>query len=114
MKIDKEALRWIEANLVMPFEGTLQSKNEDAVRIHKKITDYNREKFNKLIQMFTEKKKKDRQATFRTFTEDEVLEAIKTSLYTTCDRDAHKSYAYVDYKGYKEFAELIKSNLGLE
>lgn len=45
----EEILKWIEANLVMPFEGILQSKNEAEKRIHDKITSYNREKFNKLV-----------------------------------------------------------------
>jgi len=107
MKIDKEALKWIECNLVIPFEGVLQSDNEEAVKLHEKITDYNREKFNKLTRILEE------QEPDKILTEEKVLQAIKTSLYTTCDRDAHKSYAYVDYKGYKEFAQLIRDNLGV-
>ena len=44
----KEIFRVIECNLVMPFEGDLQTDNKDAKEIHRKITYYNREKFNEL------------------------------------------------------------------
>ena len=55
-----------------------------------------------------------RQETFRTFTEQKVRLAIDSALHTTCSRDAHKSYAYVDSKGYRDFAQLIKNNLEIK
>lgn len=44
----KEIFRVIECNLVMPFEGTLQSENVAEKEMHRKITDYNRHKFNEI------------------------------------------------------------------
>ena len=53
VKVD-EILKWIECNLVMPFEGSLQSENNELTEIHSKITDYNRTKFNQLTKTFEE------------------------------------------------------------
>ena len=44
----EDVLIWIETNLVQPFEGILKTEDEKEKEIHRKITDYNREKFNKL------------------------------------------------------------------
>lgn len=43
-----DILAWINANLIMPFEGVLHSEDKEAVAIHEKITNYNRKKFNEL------------------------------------------------------------------
>ncbi len=48
----EEILKWIEANLVSPFEGTLRDANEREIAMHQKITDYNREKYNELVRKF--------------------------------------------------------------
>jgi len=52
----KEILNDVEANLVLSFEGSLQSKNKAEVEIHRKITDYNREKFNQLKKKFIDRR----------------------------------------------------------
>ena len=51
MKVDKEALKWIEANMVFPFEGHLKSDNKLLVMLHERITSHTREKFNELVRI---------------------------------------------------------------
>jgi hypothetical protein len=53
--MDKQKmLKWIECNMVLPFEGYLQSENEEAIVLHQRLTQNIRTKFNKLVQMGNE------------------------------------------------------------
>ena len=49
-----DILNYVKCNLVQHFEETLQPTNIDAYNIHKKITDYNREKFNILFNKYSQ------------------------------------------------------------
>jgi hypothetical protein len=53
----EELLKWVECNLVKPFEGTMISDNKELVVFHEKITRHNREMFNALTRLLREEEK---------------------------------------------------------
>ena len=48
---EKKLLKWIEMNMVKPYEGVLKSDNRCCVDLHENITGHTREKFNELTRM---------------------------------------------------------------
>ena len=48
---NKDLLKWIENNIIKPYEGILVSKNKCCVDLHEKITGHSRDKFNELSRI---------------------------------------------------------------
>lgn len=50
--IANKILEKVEIYLIMPFEGTLITGSDETKEMHRKIVDYNRNKFNELKREF--------------------------------------------------------------